>query len=72
MTPIEILLSLELPDAVIARRLQVSPVAVCYWRTGRRTPSLHHQDVARVYLAELQAKITQGLLSSTVLRLRAG
>jgi hypothetical protein len=62
MTPIEVLLSLELPDAVVARRLQVSRVTVCYWRTKRYRPTERHQEVAVAYLSEIQAKLAQTLL----------
>lgn len=57
MTPIEVLLSLGLHDSVIARRLQVSAVTVCRWRTKASTPKDHYQVVAVAYLSEIKKQI---------------
>lgn len=61
MSPIEVLLSLELPDASIARRLRVSPMTVSRWRTKRSKPYPKHQKTAVAYLSEIQQAITQAI-----------
>lgn len=63
-TPIQVLLALGLHDAEVARRLRVSPVTICYWRTLRRRPSKRHQDTAVAFLSELQTKISLAILSA--------
>lgn len=57
MTPIEVLLSLELLDAHIARRLRVSRMTVSRWRTKRCTPEPRYQTIALAYLNEIKKKI---------------
>jgi transcriptional regulator with XRE-family HTH domain len=61
MTPIEVLIWMEIPDASIARRLQVSRMTVSRWRTKRSTPEPRHQKTAAVFIAELQAKLLTAL-----------
>lgn len=57
MTPIEVLLSLELPDASIARRLRVDRRTVGRWRKKACTPESKYQTLAATYLAEIRKQI---------------
>lgn len=65
-TPIQVLLSLDLLDAVVARRLQVSCRTVGRWRSGRSVPMAQHQTTALAYLTEVNTKIFS-LLANTAL-----
>lgn len=64
MTPIEVLLSLELPDASIARRLQVDRRTIGRWRAKSCKPLDDHQKTAIAYLNEILQKITSITLAA--------
>jgi hypothetical protein len=64
MTPIDLLLSLELPDASIARRLRVDRRTIGRWRVKSCEPLDAHQKTALAYLNEILQKITSVTLAT--------
>jgi DNA-binding transcriptional regulator YiaG len=58
------LLSIGLRDLQIAMRLHVTRKTVRCWRNQVHTPTARHQQIAKIYLAELQNKIAPVLQSA--------